>query len=377
MLWEAFPKRLAMAFSGLCNQAFPPISRSSVVDLSKRLATVVIITGESWNWHRKIISCMFSCCRDRGMQRFPYFYHCRFWNYTCALEAAEALQIDVLCHELWGRLEGIAKLQVHTHDIRALYSSSERGYPMRKVVSDSIGKALLEGYPRAQPCYIDLIQDLQFEDFCDDVVEAIRCLEQANAESVEGKAAEAAKETLRAAVEQANEEHHESPSGSPQEMNNDDVADQLATPVETITSEDGSLSVEVLPEAMRNGQKKHGRYVVPPLRRAGMAAETHQPLPNPEPYHDVATKSNANRISSSALSASLGVGIFHISAAVTSGSPATGTSNPEVQSIGARIFLLVGSLLNTFLCSIPTLVQSGWTPTVSGRILANSLRRYH
>ncbi|KAF7504701.1 hypothetical protein GJ744_001982 [Endocarpon pusillum] len=203
MLREGFPKQVATTFSTLCRQSFPALAETSVADNSKPRDNSVTIIGGHFDAHKAVLSWMLACCEGRGMRPFPYIHRRRFWHYSHALESAEMLQIDILCEELCGRMKDIANLQVHTEDVHAVYSSTEKGHPIRSMIAESIGRALLERRLAARLAYKMLRQDPQLKDFDDDVNEAIARLKKDCAESEQGRAARAEHQAVRKAAKKA------------------------------------------------------------------------------------------------------------------------------------------------------------------------------
>jgi hypothetical protein len=275
MLREGFPKQLAVAFSRLFRAAFPPLTALSVADLSKPRTNSVIIDGGGIDAHRQVIAWMLACCEGGGIQRFPYFQVRRFWNLTCALESAEILQIDVLQEELWVRLSEIMRHQVHTEDIKAIYSATDKGHKLRTMIAESIAKALLERRIVARPAYITLRQDPQFKDFDDDVNDAIECMKKEHAESDEGKAVRAEKQAIRQKAKEAAQQRYQQRKKNQQQVTAYSLAQHLAVPTDAVTpKKDGSFKVTVSTEVVRKGRKGHGRYAALPLRQAGVTAES-------------------------------------------------------------------------------------------------------
>ncbi|ERF72661.1 hypothetical protein EPUS_05715 [Endocarpon pusillum Z07020] len=278
MLREGFPKQVATTFSALCRQTFPALAGTSMADISKSPANSVTIIGGRVDAHKAVLSWMLACCEGRGMRPFPYIHRRRFWHYAHALESAEILQIDILCEELWGRMKDIAKLQVHTEDIHAVYSTTEKGYPIRGMIAESIGRALLERRLAARPAYNMLRQDPQLKDFDEDVNQAIARLKKEYAESEQGRAARAEHQAARKAAKEAAQQRFQRRRNNPQKMTTAEVAQHLDVPTESVKSEDdGTFKVTVSTEIIRKGRNGRGQYVALPLRQAGVTAEAYRP----------------------------------------------------------------------------------------------------
>lgn len=218
------------------------------------------------------------------MQRFPHIHRRRFWNYTCVLESADALQVEVLQDALWKRLEEIAKHQVHSEDVQAVYALSEKGNPMRAMAAESIGRALLEHGLVAKPAYTALRQNPRFKDFDHDVNEAIQRMKKEYAESEECKAARSEKQAARKRATEAAAKRYQQRQNNPRNLTNIDVSQHLDVPAEAVRSEgDGTFKVTVSTEVVRKGRKGRGRYAALPLRQAGVTAEAFRPRPEPAP----------------------------------------------------------------------------------------------
>lgn len=294
MLQEGFPKELAVAFSGLCHQSFPSLTAMSVADLSKPRSNSVIVVGGNVDSHKAVLSWMLSCCEGRGMQQFPRPERRRFWHYTCALESAELFDIGTLRDELWRILTEIANYQVHTEDIRAIYSLTEEAHPMRGMVAESIGRALLDRRLNARLAYKYLREDPTYQAFNDDVGVAIQRMKKEYAESEEGKAERAeylavqktAQAEYLAAKKAAREDaqkRRQKRQNNPRNLTPTDVAKELDVPAEAVKAEeDGTFKVTVSSDIVRKGRRNgRGRYAALPLRQAGVTAEMFRPDPEP------------------------------------------------------------------------------------------------
>lgn len=275
MLREGFPKQLATTFSGLCRQTFPSLTAISAVDLSKPRGNSLILLGGYIEAHRAVLTWMLACCDGRGMQPFPHFQHLKFWKYTCVQQSADILQIEVLHTELSQRLDTIAKRQIHSDEIEAVYNLTPSGHPARMQAAESIGRALLERRLVARRAYEALRSNPKYEAFDRDLNEAIQRFKKEYAESEEGKAVRAERQEARKAAKKRSQRHQ----NNPRNMTSDDVAQQLAVPVEAVRpGDDGTFSYTVSAELVRKGRNGHGRYAALPLRQVGVTAEAFRPV---------------------------------------------------------------------------------------------------
>ena len=153
ILAEAFPRKVAMAFSGLCQKMFPSLQATSFKDLCKPRENAIIIEGGSIQYHREVLEWMLSCCEGSGIRPFKFIADKPFWNYANALASAQSLQIAVLEKELSIRLCGIAGKQVHSDDVREIYTLLPCGHPIRSMAADSIGAALQQHRLLARGAY--------------------------------------------------------------------------------------------------------------------------------------------------------------------------------------------------------------------------------
>ncbi len=252
-----------------------------MVDIDGPRAKSITIVSGGFDAHKAVLSWMLACCEGRGVQPFPVVDRRRFWHYAHVLESAKILQIESLWEELWGRMKDIAKSQVHSDDVRAVYLSTEKGSPVRSMVAESIGRALLERRLVARPAYKMLRQSTQFKDFDDDVNQTIERLKKESAESGEGKAARAKKPASRKVAKEAAKMHFKELQNDPRKMTTAEVAQHLDVPTEAVKSEtDGTFKVTVATDIVRKGRKGRGRFAAFPLRQAGITADEYRPAPS-------------------------------------------------------------------------------------------------
>ena len=167
VLTDCFPKQIAVTFSGLCRRKFPPLNLIPVADLTKAQTKIMMLEGHRRESFQEVIDWMLLCCEGYGVRPFKCIDDCKFWNYAQALEAAQIFVIPVLQRQLWSRIHGIAKVQVHSSDVEMVYSMLPPGHSIRAMAADSIGAAIFERRLKARPVYEALRQE--FPDFNSDL----------------------------------------------------------------------------------------------------------------------------------------------------------------------------------------------------------------
>jgi hypothetical protein len=247
------------------------------------------------------------------MQPFPRIQTRRFWNYTCTLESAEILQVEDLRLEVWGRLKAILNHQVHTEDVMSLYMMTDKDHPMRKMVGESIGKALLEHRLLAKPVYTNLRKDITFKDFDDDVNEAIARMKAEYAETDEGKAALAARhEAIVAARQEARKryQHRYGRTKNTRATATTNVARQHTAPAPSVPTPPVAPFNLANSTVVRKGRKGRGRYAAVPLNQVGVTSDNYrrhaEPAPRPHQYTGTKAKirsTSARRTSTGGTSA--------------------------------------------------------------------------
>ena len=168
MLAESFPKDLLVAFSGLAQKTFPPLSQLCVQNITKSTANNIIVEGGSLGSHKEVLRWMLGCCDGSGFRQYPIVAKNTFWHYMNVYESAQKLQIEVLTKELWRRINLIAAKQVHSEDIHQIYQfKTPKDHVFRIMAVESIGKALMEKTLMARGAY-DHIRT-EFPDFNTDL----------------------------------------------------------------------------------------------------------------------------------------------------------------------------------------------------------------
>ena len=153
ILSDAFPKNVVVTFSSFCNKQFPALNMIPASQLAKVRGTSVVIEGGRIESHKEVLEWMLSCCQGSGILPFKTIPSPNYWHYAQALESAQYLGIQTLQKDLGKRLSAIAARQIHSDDVRIIYSMLPAGHQLRTEAANSIGAALWEKRLQAFPAY--------------------------------------------------------------------------------------------------------------------------------------------------------------------------------------------------------------------------------
>lgn len=192
ILAESFPLEIALVFSELCRTAFPSVKHTSVANLGKPKPKAVVIEGGRSQYHKEIIQWMLACCDGAGVRQLKVPPSNAFWYNANMLASAQAFKVEILEQELSNRVSHIVSKQVHSDDIRMVYTNLPRGHPIRTMASNSIGAALQEKRLHAYAAYAVLKRE--FPEFDEDLTAYMAVQKAKRVEAQEAERAERRRE---------------------------------------------------------------------------------------------------------------------------------------------------------------------------------------
>ena len=122
ILFDTFPKEVAITFSGLIRKKFPPLNQVSTADLLKPKSNSILLERGHPGAIKEVLEWMLSCCTGSGLHDFKGIPTQPYWKLACAYEAAQYFEMPYLQEKIWGRLDAISRQQIHSADVRIICS---------------------------------------------------------------------------------------------------------------------------------------------------------------------------------------------------------------------------------------------------------------
>ena len=158
MLYEAFPKALAIAFSDACRQS----NGSSV-----------IIVGGSHQRIKKIFDYMLESAKGHGCAPPPIPGQLRYCTYVREACYASHVRVPLLQDEYEARRMIIENMQVHSEDVEEIYrDDTSKGTFARENAARSVARKMASKTLKAYSVYMKLREELP--EFDADVKKALR-----------------------------------------------------------------------------------------------------------------------------------------------------------------------------------------------------------
>ncbi|ERF73589.1 hypothetical protein EPUS_07523 [Endocarpon pusillum Z07020] len=166
-LYPAFPKELAIVFSGYIAKAFNavPLSQIPLAEMKPQRETQVLIEGGNAESHGEVLEWILSCGRAGKTVPFRWFNSPAFHAYGLVYLSCAKLQVNVLQAQVQARMRDIAAKQVHTLDVERVFSSLAGPHMFKDMVSHSIGQAMWDGRLQAMGAYKALFKKEEYAEF--------------------------------------------------------------------------------------------------------------------------------------------------------------------------------------------------------------------
>ena len=174
MLFDTFPKKVAIAFSSKWRAGFPAVNLTNLEDLRKSGANKqIVVIGATMENSKEMLNWMLKCCEGKGLVDIPprptmvytYLHKVRLW--------ADENGIDYLCSQTLKAKNRIAATQIPSEDVQALWNTYPDNAPLRQLLTDHCGIRFWEKTfeKKTYPAYKALREELPefgqaINDFC-------------------------------------------------------------------------------------------------------------------------------------------------------------------------------------------------------------------
>lgn len=202
LVYEAFPKALAVAFSGYIAKAFNavPLSQIPLSEMKPKSETQVLIKGGKQFVHEEVLYWIYSCGKAGKTVTFRWFNSPAFHDYALVYLSCQKLEVNVLQAQVQTRMRDIAAIQVHSIDVERIFTAFSGPHMFKDMVNQSIGQALWEGRLKAYGTYKALLKMKEYSEFNEGTDDVYNKLQKAYFKTPEGKVAklEQEKKSLQA-----------------------------------------------------------------------------------------------------------------------------------------------------------------------------------
>ena len=105
---------------------------------------------------------MLSCCTGQGLKELQHIPRSNkpFFQYYMLKEVAEIIGCSYLEKKLGERMDVLAKTQIHSEDVRALYLALPADHDMRKFLAQHVALLLWNGELKARTAYETLREEI-------------------------------------------------------------------------------------------------------------------------------------------------------------------------------------------------------------------------
>jgi hypothetical protein len=188
---EAFPKALAIAFSGYIAKAFNPVplSQIPISELKPKSTTQVLMKGGKQYVLEEVLDWIYSCGKAGKTVTFRWFSSPAFFDYALIYLACQKLEVSVLQAQVQTRMRDIAALQVHSIDVERIFTAFSGPHMFKDMVNQSIGQAMWEDRLQAYGAYKALLKMNEYSEFKAGTDAVYEKLQKAYFKTPEGKAA--------------------------------------------------------------------------------------------------------------------------------------------------------------------------------------------
>jgi hypothetical protein len=196
ILYENFPKDLAVTFSGFVAKAFNavPLSQIPLSEPKPKSATSFLIKGGKREVHEEVLEWILACGKAGRTVAFRWLPSPAFYHYGLVLLSCQKLQINVLATQIQTRMRDVAAFQVHSIDVERVFTSFLGPHTYKDMVCESIGQALWEGRLQAFGAYKALWTQKEYQDFKQGTDAVYDKLKKQWYKTAEGKVAKAEEE---------------------------------------------------------------------------------------------------------------------------------------------------------------------------------------
>lgn len=170
------------------------MSQIQLSNLKPKSESTVLIEGGKFEVHRDILDWILSCGEAGKTVIFPWFNSPAFADYGMVLLACEELQVNVLQAQVLTRMQDIVALQVHSSDVKRVFSSFSGPHKFKDMICQSIGQAMWDGRLKAMGAYKRLFSMKEYAEFKDGTDAVYGKLEKQWYKTPEGKIAKKEKE---------------------------------------------------------------------------------------------------------------------------------------------------------------------------------------
>lgn len=273
---SAFPKDLAMAFSGYVARAFKPVQQSEapVAEIQSESDLSVTIKGGKFHVVYEIFKWIFECGQAGKIIPFSWLKSPAFHNYSLVLLACEELEIDSLKGQVLIRMRDIAKVQVHSTDVERVFSSFDGPHRDKDMVCQSIGQALWDGRLKAYPAYQALFRQREYQEFKNGTDAVYEKLQRQYFKTPEGKAAKKEHDAKTALAKPK----QETTKTGRTEIVRDTIAKSHGVAPDRVTlTGNGRYTLSADAQPVRNGQGGRPRFVKVGLGSLGVTPQQFRP----------------------------------------------------------------------------------------------------
>lgn len=190
LMYPAFPKELAIAFSGYVAKAFNalPLSQIPASEMKPKSESQVTITGGKLEAHEEVLNWILRCGQAGKTVSFRWFQSPAFHDYGMVFFSCEKLQVNVLQAQILARMQNIAAVQVHSIDVERVFSTIFGPHKFKQMICQSIGQAMWDGRLKAAGAYKALFKKDQYAELKQGVDAAYDKLQRQYCKTPEGKA---------------------------------------------------------------------------------------------------------------------------------------------------------------------------------------------
>jgi hypothetical protein len=202
--YEAFPKALAIAFSGYIAKAFNavPLSQIPLSEMKPKSKTQVLIKGGKRHVHEEVLDWIYSCGKAGKTVTFRWFNTPAFYDYALVYLSCQKLEVNVLQAQVQARMRDIAAIQVHSIDVERVFTAFSGLHMFKDMVNQSIGQALWDRRLQAYGAYKALLKMEEYSEFKAGTDDVYAKLQKAYFKTPEGKAAKMEQEKKAQQVEE-------------------------------------------------------------------------------------------------------------------------------------------------------------------------------
>ncbi|ETN42363.1 uncharacterized protein HMPREF1541_01517 [Cyphellophora europaea CBS 101466] len=146
ILFEEFPKLVAIHFSNKWRPLFPVGPATTPADISALHPRAITIVGGRPEAHLAVLQWMLTACDGGGLKDWPFYIFSAkpFCTYYHLRRAAQVIGCVFLEDEFHLRMQALSDKRIHSDDIEAVYNEVARGSPMATHLVEHVASFFVE-----------------------------------------------------------------------------------------------------------------------------------------------------------------------------------------------------------------------------------------